>query len=168
MSGKELLMNMDLVKFPRDSHVLLTHAQDAYSIGLIQTPYDGAVLIAAFKNPMMNFGVPLSPQFLLSSLDVVVAKHTKHSFDLAIHMLKTWAAARSDGIGVERRPIRLSDFTEFVKDAPMGESQFMRLGGGELTKVSQAERAQKMGHIRDLGFNVPIRPIVNTFRDKLA
>lgn len=168
MAAKELLMNLDMVKFPRDSHVLLTHAQDAYSIGLIQTPYDGAVLIAAFKNPMMNFGVPLSPQFLLRSLDVVVAKHTKHSFDLAIHMLKTWAATRSDGIGSGHRAIRNSDFTEFVKDAPTGEPQFMRLGGGVLSRVETAERAVKLGHIRDLGFHVPIRPIVNTFRDKLA
>lgn len=169
MAEKELLMSIDDVRFLRpDTHVLLTHTEDAYSIGVIRTPFDGAVLVAAFKRPVMNVGIPLNPTLLMGALDIVIAKHERHALDMALHMLHTWTAARTPGYHGQQYLFAPSDFTEVVKDAPPGESPFTMLGGGRLNRRQQLERTEKLGYIRKSGFMFPLSNIIAKVRDQLA
>lgn len=158
MAPHELLMNIDIVRADRDRRVLLAHTEDTFSLGVIRTPLVDTVLVASFRRPFVRMGVPLSFQFLRGAVDILVAQNDRHAMDLALKVLHGWVRSKS-----EDRKVRVfspNDFTEYVKDAQVGEPQFRRLGGGLLSKKEALTRSAEFGRIRDTGFALPPGAIV--------
>jgi len=167
MSAENLIANIDLVRYPRDSGVLLARSKEVVSIGLILTPYE-KTLVAAFSRDIEELSLySIQTLRLASSISVYISTGESDAMSFATHLINQWFIDHSDEGELARRLVE-DDFTEVVKDAKPNEAYMNRLGGDPLDLSEQLIRGQKLGKVRDRGIVVPLRDIVDPLRNVLV
>lgn len=166
MNGQELLANIDVVRFPADKNVLLGHTDEVYSVGVIQTPFDGKSVVVSLQNEISRFANALSmkPESLINALEVIIANDRSEAMEIAIQKLQTWANLHSG----DNKLVTPDKITGVVKDAPLNEPHMHDLEGVPLNRNAQLSQEQKLGYIRDHSYPIPIQPIITALLNELA
>ncbi len=163
---KDLLANIDIVNFPKDKTVLLGHTYDIYSIGIIQTPFDGKSLVVSLRNEVNKFAsaITMQPSKLINELEIIIAGNNSEAIEIATLKLQTWLAIQSG----ENEMLTTDHFTDVATDAPLNKPHMHKLDGTPLDRSEQFGQEQKLGYIRDHSFPIPIQPMISALLDELA
>lgn len=166
MSSYELLAHIDVVRFPADKSVLLGHTDDVYSIGVIQTPFDGKSVVVSLRNEINRFANALlmNSGLLKNALEVIIANDNSVAVEIATQKIQAWANLHSGN----DRLVTPNKITGVVKDAHLNEPHMHDLEGVPLNRSVQLSQEQKLGYIRNHSYPIPIQPIITALLNELA
>jgi hypothetical protein len=160
MANTEARAFIDMSYFPLKQHIFLAHTQDIFGAGIIKLPYDSKFFVVNFKKPLYRFGGEPSDNFLIKSLSVFIERSSSGATERALQMLEDWATLHKKGL-------KFSNATQFIDTTNVRQPQFRR-EGKVMSVADQAGEIQARTRTHQVGFYVPIAPLIEKFRDQLV